>query len=49
MSCGSGIKTRRRQCNNPSPAGLDTEDCSHLGPSEETERCYLKPCHGRCL
>ena len=28
-------------------AGPNAKDCLHLGPSEETESCYLKPCHGK--
>ena len=46
-SCGNGIKTRSRECKNPSPAGSNAKDCLHLGPSEETETCYLKACHGK--
>ena len=48
-SCNSDIKTRSCQCNNPSPSGPDMEDCSPLGLSIESRRCYLKPCHGKCL
>ena len=45
-SCGDGVMTRSRQCNNPTPAGPDAKDCSDFGPSEETKKCYLTPCHG---
>ena len=45
-SCGDGVMTRSRHCNNPSPAGHDAKNCSGLGPREETRKCYLKPCHG---
>lgn len=46
-TCGDGVMTKSRQCNNPSPAGPDAKDCSSLGPREETRKCYLKPCHGK--
>ena len=46
-TCGNGVMTRSRQCNNPTPAGPDAKDCSSLGPTEETRKCYLKPCHGK--
>ena len=45
-TCGDGVMRRSRQCNNPSPRGPDSKDCSDLGPIEETRKCYLKPCHG---
>ena len=46
-TCGNGVMTRSRQCNNPTPAGPDAKDCSSLGPTEETRKCYLKRCHGK--
>ena len=47
VTCGDGVMTRSHQCNNPSPAGPDAKDCSGLGPTEGTRKCYLKPCHGK--
>ena len=48
-SCGDGVLTRSRQCNNPTPSGPHAKDCSGLGPSQETKKCYLKPCHGNFI
>ena len=29
-TCSSGVQTKSRQCSNPSLAGPNTKDCSHL-------------------
>ena len=47
--CGDGVLTRSRQCNNPKSSGPHAKDCSVLGPSQETKKCYIKPCHGNFI
>ena len=42
-SCGSGTRTRKRFCSNPSPA-YGGRDCFSLGPSVEEAPCNEKPC-----
>ena len=43
-TCGDGVRTKTRQCNNPAPlhGGID---CS--GNSAETQACKEKDCPGR--
>lgn len=41
-SCGTGRKTRRRDCNNPAPRG--GKECP--GSTAETSNCKLKKCPG---
>jgi hypothetical protein len=41
VTCGTGIDTRTRLCDNPAPAD-DGNDCT--GPSSETRACVLHPC-----
>ena len=45
-TCSSGVQTKSRQWSNPSLAGPNAKDCSHLGRNEETKICYKKPCPG---
>ena len=42
-SCGGGLQTRSRQCDNPKPlyGGLD---CARLGPANETRACNTFYC-----
>ena len=42
-SCGGGLKSRARFCNNPPPSGKG-RDC--VGPSIETRRCSNDFCKG---
>ena len=48
-SCGDGVITRSRQCNNPTHSGPHAKNCAGLGPSQETKKCYIKPCHGNFI
>ena len=41
QSCGGGIQTRTRKCDNPAPLNGGA-DC--VGERTETRQCYLKPC-----
>ena len=43
-TCGTGIKTRSRECDDPAPVGLG-EDCS--GDTTETALCNTESCTGR--
>ncbi|XP_078378562.1 coadhesin-like [Oculina patagonica] len=47
VSCGGGLKIRKRSCNSPEPRN-GGRDCSGLGPDMETEACNSFPCpvHG---
>ena len=42
-SCGNGFQTRRRFCNNPTPAGNGLR-C--VGPEVETRSCIERQCQG---
>lgn len=42
-SCGSGIKTRTRNCSNPKPKH-GGRDCSDLGLGFEVKECNTQPC-----
>ena len=42
-SCGSGTKTRRRLCNNPTPKN-GGDDCSKLGPANQSVTCNPQVC-----
>lgn len=46
VTCGGGVKTRTRTCNNPTPA-----DGGHqcLGLSTQSESCNMNPCPGNIL
>ena len=50
VSCGLGMRTRHRECNNPEPqfGGLTCED-NDLGPEDETVSCDAGPCPGMNL
>ena len=43
VSCGVGLKIRKRSCNTPEPKN-GGRDCSALGPVVESETCNLFPC-----
>ncbi|XP_031570613.1 coadhesin-like [Actinia tenebrosa] len=43
VTCGGGIKTRTRECTNPTP-DLDGKNCTDLGPNEETRACNTEYC-----
>ena len=42
-SCGEGVKTRARSCNNPEPRN-GGKNCSDLGPAVESKICKSFPC-----
>lgn len=42
-TCGRGLKTRTRECNNPAPVG-EGRNCSRLGPPKEHWPCNTQPC-----
>lgn len=42
-SCGVGLKTRTRECDNPVPVG-DGRNCSHIGPAIENWPCNTQAC-----
>ena len=42
-SCGNGLATRSRQCNNPSPQHGGA-DC--IGKKEESQSCNIEQCPG---
>ena len=46
QSCGSGSRSRSRECNNPAPAH-EGEECQ--GSSTKTEVCRSNPCPGLIL
>ena len=46
VSCGGGLKTRSRLCDNPEPA-FGGKDCSQLGPETESSRCNTHECPGK--
>jgi len=41
VTCGTGIDTRTRLCDNPAPAN---GGMNYTGPSSETRACVLPPC-----
>ena len=43
VSCGGGIKTRKRKCNRPKPEH-GGDDCSDLGPDTESAQCNTHEC-----
>ena len=43
VSCGRGVKIRKRSCNSPEPRN-GGENCSGLGPAMESEACNSFPC-----
>ena len=42
-TCGNGVKTRARLCNNPEPSG-GGKACTGLGPVVEYQACNSFPC-----
>ena len=46
VTCGDGIETWTRKCNNPEPK-RGGRNCSHLGSHIENRRCKPKPCPGK--
>ena len=44
-SCSGGIKTRKRECINPSPQ-YGGRDCKEVGSSTEKVHCNPQPCPG---
>lgn len=44
MTCGDGIITRTRTCDNPAPSD-GGDDC--FGSSNETVQCNVDPCPGK--
>eukprot|EP00795_Rhopilema_esculentum_P001012 gene1012-15336_t len=47
VTCGGGVKTRRRLCDDPKPA-FGGNDCSALGPDTESAQCNTHECPGKC-
>ncbi|XP_068700145.1 uncharacterized protein [Montipora foliosa] len=47
VTCGQGIMTRKRFCNNPSPT-VGGKDCVDLGPDHEKTSCQLVDCRANC-
>ena len=45
VSCGGGVQSRSRSCDNPKPAH-GGKDCSKLGPALESRSCNSHPCPG---
>ncbi|XP_020915806.1 coadhesin [Exaiptasia diaphana] len=42
-TCGGGIRSRRRKCNNPLPS-FGGSNCSRLGPPSQVFACNRQPC-----
>ena len=45
-TCGGGMKYRKRNCDNPSPAN-GGKDCQ--GSSDEAQHCNVHPCAGEII
>ena len=45
LSCGSGSRSRRQECNNPKPAHVGS-GCQ--GNDTEIESCSIELCPGKC-
>ncbi|CAH3173410.1 unnamed protein product [Porites lobata] len=45
-TCGNGVKTRARLCNNPEPSS-GGKACTGLGPAVEYQACNSFPCRMR--
>ena len=46
VSCGGGVMTHTRHCNNPAPAN-GGNDC--VGPATKTVACNTHACPGQCF
>ena len=46
MSCGDGIMTRIRKCDNPEPSKAG-KGCREIGPARETQSCEGEDRKGR--
>ncbi|XP_065057280.1 coadhesin-like [Rhopilema esculentum] len=46
-TCGGGTRLRNRACKEPEPLN-GGQDCTELGPSDETQLCNLNPCKKSC-
>ena len=44
-TCGNGTMVRTRKCDNPTPL-RSGDNCTKLGPSQETVSCNEFPCPG---